>query len=675
MHKTILALAATAALIPAQRADLADSLKLDPGRAKLAAKIKMPELIPFHREDEHGVWGMGKYFKVGIRPDGTCEVHVKSKDSWRWKTRSIRVGKRVLVDEQSKFATQLGPRRVSLDYGLVRERYDLGRHAVEQSWVIDKMPQGTGDLRIESTIAGMTARKAQTGFEFVDGKGRACVSYGVATAVDAAQRRTQLSTEKTETGLAIVVPESVWKNASYPLVIDPLIGPTVIARRNRFFLFSYVARDPVSNVVFVAASLLSSSGVDAMLFSMPDSLSSPALVFARINPIGSFATALTCVASQRRVCMAFAEPTAAHNTMKVYIHDSRDRRLLSGVTLDMPQPYQMFHWQQFTTRFSGCSSPTSGRHALLAYVVDRYPNQARIECVAIDVAARRIDRVFVPPLPTWTGNSIALTPMAASASDPWILGSEDNVVRVWHYGASSRSHNLGLPHSPMYSLAGQRGRYLSSRQLLSWPSSASAPTVVRRLDVPAYELISFDWTTRSHWATTTGQRYGYDGRLVEAARLPWTMHQSLCFDSGNQRFLISDAGADTLRIYRLVHDSRTSNDNFGSPCGMRIFANQLPYAGSEFYRIQGAHAPPGRLSLLFVSTRARTQAGAIGICPLLLDLRNLITVRVARADSRGNLSLPFPLPSQPGIRRTVFFQWVNYVRQETSDLLRARIYP
>jgi len=193
-------------------------------------------LVPVHTAEpdsgyEYGVWGAGPGYKISFH-DGATFVPMLGRDyphnqPWSWSTTSARVGDRELV----RSAAQLSYEGHRAEYALggIVEAYDLRRDGVEQTFVIDAHPGGgTGDLVIRGVVRSMLrsapVEAVHGGLSFVDAAGRECVTYGAATAVDAAGARMPMTTSFVGGELTLRLDGDWLANAAFPVVVDPLLA-------------------------------------------------------------------------------------------------------------------------------------------------------------------------------------------------------------------------------------------------------------------------------------------------------------------------------------------------------------------------------------------------------------------------------------------------------------------
>jgi len=126
-------------------------------------------------------------------------------------------------------APQLAGKMVSYDHGMVDERYEIGDTGFEQSFRFDARPAGQGDLVIQIAANGNVtspARAAAHQLLHFAHNGKQAITYGEAIAFDRAGLRVDVQTRYDGNGLIeLIVPAKFVDEASYPIVVDPAVGP------------------------------------------------------------------------------------------------------------------------------------------------------------------------------------------------------------------------------------------------------------------------------------------------------------------------------------------------------------------------------------------------------------------------------------------------------------------
>lgn len=114
--------------------------------------------------------------------------------------------------------------------GDVEERYVLRPEALEQAFVLGKVPPGSGDLELVGAITGNLSpppdgtRGSRLSFTH---QGQEAMYVSDAVAIDAAGARLPLELAYSRGQVSIVVPEAWLAKVALPLVIDPMVGSRI----------------------------------------------------------------------------------------------------------------------------------------------------------------------------------------------------------------------------------------------------------------------------------------------------------------------------------------------------------------------------------------------------------------------------------------------------------------
>lgn len=187
-----------------------------------------------------GVWACGADYKVSFHDGAVFHPFVGPDlphQPVRWHTASVRVGGRELLDARTTPAPRWHGTRCEYDHGAVIERYDVLAEGLEQSFVLPA-PVGTGELVIVGRLAtslrlDATTTARQQGLTLRLPDGRPLVRYGAAIAIDAAGRRVPVTTSAEGDSIALRLDAAFVADASYPLVVDPLITPVTVENGGR----------------------------------------------------------------------------------------------------------------------------------------------------------------------------------------------------------------------------------------------------------------------------------------------------------------------------------------------------------------------------------------------------------------------------------------------------------
>lgn len=177
--------------------------------------------------DDGTVFARGAGWKLVAASDGATWMPVLGARAPRSPRLALTPVRATIGGRALELATRAPPQlegaRITYARGPWLERYDLRPSGIEQSFVLDQFP-GDGDLELELGTGSELSYLGRDGGLVFDADGRARVRYSDVTVVDAAGARTELDSSWTGTHIALRIPAAVLAQATYPLVIDPLIG-------------------------------------------------------------------------------------------------------------------------------------------------------------------------------------------------------------------------------------------------------------------------------------------------------------------------------------------------------------------------------------------------------------------------------------------------------------------
>lgn len=130
----------------------------------------------------------------------------------------------------SRYVLRPEARALGFLRGDVEERYVLRPEALEQVFVLQKIPPGSGDLELVGAVTGNLApppdgtRGSRLSFTH---QGQEAMYVSDAVAIDAAGARLALELVYSQGQVSIVVPEAWLAKAALPLLIDPIIGSRI----------------------------------------------------------------------------------------------------------------------------------------------------------------------------------------------------------------------------------------------------------------------------------------------------------------------------------------------------------------------------------------------------------------------------------------------------------------
>lgn len=136
----------------------------------------------------------------------------------------------------ARFGGGRAPRdlRVAEDGHLTIDRLDYLEHlrdderGVEQSWEFVAPLRGSGALRIDIDVEGLTlVATTPTGLHFASRESGLGFRYGHATVVDARGTKTAVEASFSGGAIHLVLDEELLTRATYPIVVDPVISPEI----------------------------------------------------------------------------------------------------------------------------------------------------------------------------------------------------------------------------------------------------------------------------------------------------------------------------------------------------------------------------------------------------------------------------------------------------------------
>ncbi|MCC7062775.1 MAG: hypothetical protein IT456_08230 [Planctomycetes bacterium] len=227
MHMPSLAIAMVTLLgtLAAQAPDA--TLQTSPERARQLPPAAVADLdtVAVDTADPSTLWAAGPTWKASFAADGTLFVPCFGATAprnfpARLARATVHVGGKLLTTE-TKAPVYIGD-AVQFAGPAFTERYVLSLSGIEQQFVLPTLPN-RGAITVDVPFTSELAVQATGGgFRFVGEHGS--FGYGRAVAIDAAGRRCELATDRTDRGFRIVVPQGFVANATLPLLIDPLIG-------------------------------------------------------------------------------------------------------------------------------------------------------------------------------------------------------------------------------------------------------------------------------------------------------------------------------------------------------------------------------------------------------------------------------------------------------------------
>ncbi|MFT7485174.1 MAG: hypothetical protein ACI9F9_001021 [Candidatus Paceibacteria bacterium] len=205
-----------------------------PERSPLPAGSISFDEVHYDAPGDGQLWARGKTYKASFGSGGATYIPFLGSDAphnmpvhFRLAEASID-GQPILLEERAIWSRDGD--RVVLDRGEVDVHYLMGTESMEQTFVFERAPR-MGDLDVRVAVESeLELESAIEGFRFRGERGG--VNYGSATVVDASGRSLALTSKLEAGAISIRVPQSFLLDASWPVVVDPLITTYTLTAPN-----------------------------------------------------------------------------------------------------------------------------------------------------------------------------------------------------------------------------------------------------------------------------------------------------------------------------------------------------------------------------------------------------------------------------------------------------------
>lgn len=357
--------------------------------------------------------------------------------------------------------------------GNVQEHYESRPDGIEQSFVFAQRPQGSGDLvvrlRLDTHLRAATGRGLRS-MMLRDGTVDA-VSIGTVTGIDADGRTTKGHMNYDGRDLELVLPASFVDEASYPMVLDPLIGtPTFVHKHvTRWPDISYMSEQQYYLAVWEQTLTSSGGNIIAGIIDAVTGRYRMTLVVAKYSafpPSGPWRRPAVATLQKGSSWFYVVYEGAGIYKGGIYgcVIDVKDRSspIIRGSSTVVP-PAQ----NASTPDVGGCSDALIGTADPTPHVVYRYPGGIRLAYV----------NLYRPSHPTKELRGKVATPTIfypvvrnSSATDPkitksvsgsgkfliaWDAGDEKLALRFmnaskypnYNYGPASVARPFSIPNS------------------------------------------------------------------------------------------------------------------------------------------------------------------------------------------------------------------------------------
>ncbi len=181
--------------------------------------------LHYSAESDGTQWVLGRTFKASFGRGGATYVPFLGSDA----PRNFPLGLSLASASVDGVEIPLAPAasavrdgdRVVIERGPIDEVYEIGLESVEQTFVVGERP-ASGDLELVVRLDSEMSRSERAdGYVFSNEHG--AVGYGRAFVREADGDRIPVSSRLVEGGVEIVVGRDYLANASFPLVVDPVV--------------------------------------------------------------------------------------------------------------------------------------------------------------------------------------------------------------------------------------------------------------------------------------------------------------------------------------------------------------------------------------------------------------------------------------------------------------------
>lgn len=188
-----------------------------------------PEVACVELQPDGGLAVEGAGFRASFVDGVRFEIAAGAADEpVELRLRLVGVARRGMTMAAGNVRAEAGERHVDYRHPGVCERYESRPGGLEQTFHFDQRPAGDGDLELRIAVAGSVqapaVASAHQSLTFTTADQRS-IQYGAAFAYDRAGERLPIPTAYDGVGtITLTVPAAFVERATYPLVVDPLIG-------------------------------------------------------------------------------------------------------------------------------------------------------------------------------------------------------------------------------------------------------------------------------------------------------------------------------------------------------------------------------------------------------------------------------------------------------------------
>ncbi len=619
----------------------------------------------------YGIWASGPEYKVSFG-DAVTFVPILGADypenlPLSWKTTSVTIGgEEISLVDAIRSHTDW---RYEYQYGAITEAYDVRTEGVEQTFVIDRRLNHAGDLIIRGSLStelfAQNTGARHGSLEFSDDNGNPILSYGAATVVDDKGDELKITTSLEDGIVTIRVPGAWLEQATYPVVVDPLLATKQLSGSLGAVLSApQIARDDYSNeLAIIYTRLASAADKDIYSSLVADDLSTKHVIFGDITAAWSTPNgdvAFVNGSHKWLFCIERDFRSLSYKSLSYKLHDSGDHSVKNSVSgLVGGAGHQM-------TRCAVGGATGSSTIGIVVFQRDETTGYGHnttnslIQAVRIDTATSiRLDLTGInAPIASYDSERPCVTELKGT-NDSWLvtfqqynnnISGDDwdaQLVRIGDTGPASTQTAIGDTGSANHCLrpriGGSNGhfwvafgrrpnagaRYSGMKapeiymQSIEWASSAPSASkgMLQQLRAGSSLTVgevAFDNTSQSCWAIASIEdagdhvfvdRIGHDGGIAESANAGTTNNAvppAITFDDDHNDFTIFYPTNMQINARKMVFPTLTPYV-YGSAC---TFGNIRPrrfthagqaWAGNKNFEVSLTGAKPNRVVILLMS--------------------------------------------------------------------------
>lgn len=309
-------------------------------------------MVPLHAapaaSGDQGLWAGGPSFKARFGSDFTFYPVLGNSAPHNlpvtWRTDSLRYGSGADLASAAPKGRAASAWRYEIEHesGVV-EAYDVLESGVEQTFVLPY--PGADAVGQDFIVSGLLTtdlrapnlRAAHSALRFADENGMERVEYGAATVIDAAGRRMPLTTSFDGERISITVSGEWLAQASWPVVVDPLLSTVNFGLGSNPVVYTSSTRDFIRNRYVVAyCREVSASDLDVYVRVRDHLLGHVATIHNDLTATNTWDTSVGFASGSGRYVIASTADSGFGTRVRLYSHDADSASINSGTSFEVP---------------------------------------------------------------------------------------------------------------------------------------------------------------------------------------------------------------------------------------------------------------------------------------------------------------------------------------------------